>query len=643
MFRQLKLSTKLFGAFTLILLLLAIVAAVGFSGLKKTATAFQTVAHSLDISNDANKIADDLQTAQAQALRFVIYKDRKYADDRNKGADETLRIANNTMEKMATAEDKARAEHLISSMKEYDRFCDEYFALEQSKSETGKIRAAAVVKVLENVTHIIEITQKVALNTDENGQIDRDAVERAFFAYKCMDSVNQFCIDGYKCLLGLTAADRDTAGKKWLTGIDKTEALLKEAYDMMPGEETRAIIQDALKATQNYKEQVVAYRNIDQEQFTNMGRQKENALAAMTSAHKVTERIHTYINQLKTNTEHLVERMNTVIVTTSIISIITGMLVAFILTRGIANPIKNIVQALTNGSEQVFAASNQVSSASQSLAEGATEQAAGLEETSSSLEEMTSMTKQSSANAHQTNVLAGEARRAAEIGNESMKKMSAAINDIQQSSSETAKIIKVIDEIAFQTNLLALNAAVEAARAGEAGKGFAVVAEEVRNLAKRSAEAAKNTSELIQRSVNNAQNGVEITNEVGKALQDIVSNIAKTSDLTREIASAAEEQTQGISQINIAVSQMDEVTQANAANAEESASAAEELSTQSAAMNNIVSELQQLIEGTHTSPHSPPTDSPIIPRKRTDATMALPPASATSQIPFDEDLDAFNG
>jgi methyl-accepting chemotaxis protein len=281
----------------------------------------------------------------------------------------------------------------------------------------------------------------------------------------------------------------------------------------------------------------------------------------------------------------------------SIIAIFAGILLAFFITRSITKPINKVIEGLTVGSEQVASASGQVSSSSQQMAEGASEQASSLEEISSSLEEMTSMTRQNADNAKQANTMANDAQGAAKNGRDAMVRMSNAIDKIKTSAGETAKIIKTIDEIAFQTNLLALNAAVEAARAGEAGKGFAVVAEEVRNLAQRSAEAAKNTAELIEDSKKNSEDGVSVTSEVGEILEQIAESAEKVANLIAEVSAASDEQSQGIDQVNTAVAQMDKVTQSNAANAEESASASEELSGQARELNDMVAQLVAIVGG----------------------------------------------
>ncbi len=263
--------------------------------------------------------------------------------------------------------------------------------------------------------------------------------------------------------------------------------------------------------------------------------------------------------------------------------------------RGITRPINRIIAALSAGSGETNASAGQVAKSSEALAQGASEQAAALEETTSALEEMSSMTKRNSETTLQAEVMFKEAHHAAEQGNAAMGRMATAIDDIQKSAGETAKIIKVIDEIAFQTNLLALNAAVEAARAGESGKGFAVVAEEVRNLAMRSAQAAKNTAALIEGSVKKAANGVSMAQEVGKTLTSITNSASKVNGLLGEIAAASKEQSTGIAQINVAVREMDKVTQVNAANAEESANASKKLSGQAEEMDRVVRELEGLV------------------------------------------------
>jgi methyl-accepting chemotaxis protein len=278
-------------------------------------------------------------------------------------------------------------------------------------------------------------------------------------------------------------------------------------------------------------------------------------------------------------------------------AVLVGVVLAFFIIRAINRVLNRLADNLGAGSEQVAAAAAQVASSSQSLAQGASEQAAALEETTSSLEEMSSMTKKNAETAQQATQVSAEAQKATSNGHDALQNMNTSIKEIEKSAGETAKIIKVIDEIAFQTNLLALNAAVEAARAGEAGKGFAVVAEEVRNLAMRSAEAAKNTATLIEESVTNAKNGVSISAEVTKVLKEVTTSNTKVASLIGEIAAASQEQAQGITQVNTAMEQMDKVTQSSAANAEESASASEELASQAEQLNTVVAELLQLVGG----------------------------------------------
>ncbi len=324
-----------------------------------------------------------------------------------------------------------------------------------------------------------------------------------------------------------------------------------------------------------------------------------------------------------------------------IAGILLSSLLGFFITRGITKPINKIISELSEGSTQVSAASSEISTSSQSMAEGATEQAASLEETSASLAEMSSQTKRNAGNAENANELAIKTRTAAENGAEAMTNMQTAVREINDSSSEISKIIKVIEEIAFQTNLLALNAAVEAARAGEAGKGFAVVAEEVRNLAQRSATAAKDTASLIEDSVSKAENGGKIATQAGDALNEIVSNVNQVTDLVSQIATASQEQADGVNQVNVAVSEMDKVTQQNAASAEETAAASEELSAQSEGLNDIVTQLVRVVGGSNSNDNYGPVAQRNIANKKVRPVMLRPRqlVRANEMIPMGDTED----
>lgn len=240
--------------------------------------------------------------------------------------------------------------------------------------------------------------------------------------------------------------------------------------------------------------------------------------------------------------------------------------------------------------DSVAAASQQLASASDAIASGAQEQAASIEETASTLEEITSAVKHNADSAQQASQLAHASREMADKGGKVAMDAVAAMKEVNQASRRIVDITATIDEIAFQTNLLALNAAVEAARAGEQGRGFAVVASEVRNLAQRSASAAKEVKSLIEDSVSKVEAGYKLVQTSGEALQQIQSSVKRVTDFVGEIAAASREQSTGIDQVNTAVTQMDQVTQTNAAQTEELSGTAEELAQQGSHLLEVVAQ-----------------------------------------------------
>ncbi len=330
------------------------------------------------------------------------------------------------------------------------------------------------------------------------------------------------------------------------------------------------------------------------------------------------------------HTSDMIQRSLRLQVALALIAAFIGSDCFYVVSGRISKRISRICSSLSSCSSETVSASNQVSSASQVLAEGSSEQAASLEETSASMEEMTSMTKRNAENAHTGKDLAEDTRKSAEQANKDFEVMSGALHavgessehlrvamdKIASSSKEITQVMKTIDEIAFQTNILSLNAAVEAARAGEAGAGFAVVADEVRALAQRSADAAKQTARMIKESTDRSHEGMVVTQKVSADLDnmvktaqhvqsrlgEILGKAKQVDEVIAEISTACEEQGQGIGQVTIALNQMDKVTQANAASAEETAAAAEQLNAQARELNHIVSSLDELVRGQGETP-----------------------------------------
>jgi methyl-accepting chemotaxis protein/methyl-accepting chemotaxis protein-1 (serine sensor receptor) len=262
------------------------------------------------------------------------------------------------------------------------------------------------------------------------------------------------------------------------------------------------------------------------------------------------------------------------------------------------------VSKLSENAEQVASAAGQVASSSQALAQGSSEQAASLEETSASSEEINSMARKNTENSRSAADLVTASEQKFVETNAALEQTVSAMNEINEQSGKISKIIKTIDEIAFQTNILALNAAVEAARAGEAGMGFAVVADEVRNLAQRAAQAAKDTASLIEESITKSGDGKAKVDQVAAAIQALTAEAATIKTLVDEVNLGSQEQSRGIDQIVKAISQMEQVTQKNAAGAEEGASAAEELTAQSETLKDVVARLDTMVGGTAASTRS---------------------------------------
>jgi methyl-accepting chemotaxis protein len=294
------------------------------------------------------------------------------------------------------------------------------------------------------------------------------------------------------------------------------------------------------------------------------------------------------------------------VATVLLFSIAIGVFVIYNI-RGVNTALCSAVVELAEGAEQIASASAQVSASSQSLADGASQQAASLEETSASSEQISSAAHKNTANALSMAKLVSESRGEFVNTERQLGEMMTAMDEINLSSGKIAKIIKIIDEIAFQTNILALNAAVEAARAGEAGMGFAVVADEVRSLAQRSAQAAKDTASLIGDSIAKSVAGKSRLSGVVTSIERISTEFAGINILVGEVSHGSTEQSIGLKQIGRALSLMGQVTQTTAAGAEESAAAAEELNAQSECMKELTQRLNQMVGadlGSHLIPNT---------------------------------------
>jgi len=587
MFRNMSVGRKIMCGFVSVLVLLAIVAGIAWWALSNAAgglTEYRAMARG---TNSAGRVQANMLMVRMNVKDFLISHDAKELQEFQDYCKKTAELLEQARQEIQDPEQLAKLASAAENLQAYQAGFGEL---------TGVVsKADALVSQTLDVQGPVMEKALTRLLEDTKGQ---GTAEAALCVSSALRQVLLARLYANKFLANhdTKAAERVSAE---LAGAQQNLTQLQKMEQFAQDQQVVSKVQEALGEYSKTFAQIVDLTN-RQDQVVKGTLDRVGPLVA-ASIEDIKMAIMKTQDELGPRLVAANNQAVAVMLAISGIALAMGLVLSILISRGITRALNKVIEGLKLGAEQTASASNQVAQSSQQMAEGASQQASSLEEVSSSLEEMASMTRQNADNAGQANSMASQAAAAAEQGNAAMARMAEAINRIKTSSDQTAKIIKTIDEIAFQTNLLALNAAVEAARAGEAGKGFAVVAEEVRNLAQRSAEAAKNTSSLIEESQKNAENGVQVTDEVAKILSQIVTDVQKVNQLIGEVSTASKEQTQGIEQINTAVAQMDKVTQSNAANAEESASASEELSAQARELNEMVNALVAIVGGAGTA------------------------------------------
>ncbi len=653
-----KLGTKIVLGFVATSLVFMVVNAIILFSLQSVKNGAQMLKDEIMPAND---LVADLQYEMAMAALYVANFNfssdpaswEKFEKEYNPAVTEELQNLLTLMSTGYAATDPARLELARTVNNNYQAFVEitkplpDYLKhindarLTVRNSYNGFLELAHAFSKTQNDSLLAELQGGV---TPMNDMLLRHA--RINETATLIENGSQFYLNVLRAII-----DRDLA---FLDESDKFLALLRESTPKMlvgiKRQENRDMVASLDAAIDTCSTAVAEMRAAMSANLSTTAKRAEIRTAALDAATLLGQESTDMTNEVSDSSVSAITRVFMTMLTGMTLALAVSLLLAFFITRSITGPVSRIIDELSVGASEVDNASTQLSSSSNTLASGATENAASLEETSAALEELSSMTKRNADNAVEANALMNQAIQAVNHADTSMTEVIKAMDEISISGNEIGKIIKTIDEIAFQTNLLALNAAVEAARAGEAGAGFAVVADEVRNLAIRSADAAKSTSDLIAQTISNITSGSDMVNQTAENFKTVQSHASKVAELLGEVSEASREQSQGIGQITSAMTEMDKVTQSNAASAEESASAAGELSSQAASLLDAVDSMSGLIygAGTRSGTGSAKTVTAAQNKKNSKNSTAssgklkaLPSSKASSAaiLPMDDDFN----